>query len=266
MTEVERDKPWLFRTYAGHSTAAASNALYRANLARARPASRSPSICRPRPAMTATTSWRGARSARSACRSAISATCARSSRTSRSTQMNTSMTINATAAWLLALYIAVAEEQGADVAALQGTVQNDIIKEYLSRGTYIFPPEPSLRMITDVAAHTAEHLPKWNPMNVCSYHLQEAGATPEQELAFALATAIAVLDDLRGKVAAARVSRRWSGASRFFVNAGIRFVTETVQDARLRRSLGRDLPRSLRHHGSELPPLPLRRAGQLASG
>jgi (2R)-ethylmalonyl-CoA mutase len=139
--------------------------------------------------------------------------------------MNTSMTINATAPWLLALYIAAAEEQGADVSALQGTVQNDIIKEYLSRGTYICPPAPSLRMITDVAAYTREHLPKWNPMNVCSYHLQEAGATPEEELSFALATAIAVLDDLKGKVPADAFPAM-VGRISFFVNAGIRFVTE----------------------------------------
>jgi len=140
-------------------------------------------------------------------------------------QMNTSMTINATAPWLLALYIAAAEQQGADIARLQGTVQNDIIKEYLSRGTYICPPKPSLRMITDVAAYTRQHLPKWNPMNVCSYHLQEAGATPEQELAFALATAIAVLDDLQGKVDPADFPEM-VGRISFFVNAGIRFVTE----------------------------------------
>jgi ethylmalonyl-CoA mutase len=140
-------------------------------------------------------------------------------------RMNTSMTINATAPWLLALYIAVAEEQGAVVAALQGTVQNDIIKEYLSRGTYILPPEPSLRLITDVAAYTGTHLPKWNPMNVCSYHLQEAGATPEQELAFALATACAVLDDLKVKVPAEDFPAM-AGRMSFFVNAGIRFVTE----------------------------------------
>ncbi|MGL6209822.1 MAG: methylmalonyl-CoA mutase family protein, partial [Paracoccaceae bacterium] len=135
------------------------------------------------------------------------------------------MTINATAPWLLALYIAVAEEQGAEIAALQGTVQNDIIKEYLSRGTYICPPAPSLRMITDIAAYTQKHLPKWNPMNVCSYHLQEAGATPEQELAFALATACAVLDDLKGKVPPADFPAM-TGRISFFVNAGIRFVTE----------------------------------------
>ena len=135
------------------------------------------------------------------------------------------MTINATAPWLLALYIAVADEQGADISALQGTVQNDIIKEYLSRGTYICPPKPSLRMITDIAAYTRAHLPKWNPMNVCSYHLQEAGATPEQELAFALATATAVLDDLKGKVPEEHFGQM-VGRISFFVNAGIRFVTE----------------------------------------
>jgi (2R)-ethylmalonyl-CoA mutase len=140
-------------------------------------------------------------------------------------KMNTSMTINATAPWLLSLYIAAAEEQGADTIALQGTVQNDIIKEYLSRGTYICPPKPSLRMITDIAAYTREFLPKWNPMNICSYHLQEAGATPEQELAFALATATAVLDDLQGKVPKEHFSEM-VGRISFFVNAGIRFVTE----------------------------------------
>jgi ethylmalonyl-CoA mutase len=140
-------------------------------------------------------------------------------------QMNTSMTINATAPWLLALYIAVAEEQGADIAGLQGTVQNDIIKEYLSRGTYICPPRPSLKMIADVAEYCYAKVPKWNPMNVCSYHLQEAGATPEQELAFALATAIAVLDELRPRVDPGDFPAL-VGRISFFVNAGIRFVTE----------------------------------------
>ena len=140
-------------------------------------------------------------------------------------QMNTSMTINATAPWLLALYIAVAEEQGADTATLQGTVQNDIIKEYLSRGTYICPPKPSLKLIADVAAYCYENMPKWNPMNVCSYHLQEAGATPEQELAFALATATAVLDQLQNQVPTEDFPRL-VGRISFFVNAGIRFVTE----------------------------------------
>src|SRR5690606_27853713 len=126
---------------------------------------------------------------------------------------------------LLSLYIAVAEEQEADISQLMGTVQNDIIKEYLSRGTYILRPKPSLRLITDVAAYTAKHLPKWNPMNVCSYHLQEAGATPQQELAYALATGIAVLDDLKGKVSEEDFPAM-AGRISFFVNAGIRFVTE----------------------------------------
>ena len=230
---------------------------------RARRACRSPSTCRRRRAMTAITSWRAARSARSACRSRIWATCGRCSTQIPLEQMNTSMTINATAPWLLALYIAVAEEQGADVAQLQGTVQNDIIKEYLSRGTYVCPPRPSLRMITDVAAYTREHLPKWNPMNVCSYHLQEAGATPEQELAFALATATAVLDDLKTQ-GPGRAFPRDGRPHLVLRERGHPLRHRDVQDARLRRSLGRDLPRPLRRDGREVPPLPLWRSGQLA--
>ncbi|MCB2105722.1 MAG: protein meaA, partial [Rhodobacteraceae bacterium] len=200
MTEATRDKPWLFRTYAGHSTAAKSNALYRANLAKGQTGL---SVAFDLPTQT------GYDSDHELARGEVGKVgvpvCHLGDMRSLFDaipleDMNTSMTINATAPWLLALYIAVAEEQGADVRKLQGTVQNDIIKEYLSRGTYICPPKPSLRMITDVAAYTADHLPRWNPMNVCSYHLQEAGATPEQELAFALATGIAVLDDLKGKV------------------------------------------------------------------
>jgi (2R)-ethylmalonyl-CoA mutase len=221
----ERDKPWLFRTYAGHSTAQASNALYRNNLSRGQTGL---SVAFDLPTQT------GYDSDHELARGEVGkvgvpiATLG-DMRTLFDgiplEQMNTSMTINATAPWLLALYIAVAEEQGADIRKLSGTVQNDIIKEYLSRGTYICPPKPSLRLITDVAAFCYTEVPKWNPMNVCSYHLQEAGATPEQELAFALATATAVLDDLRGKVPdedfpilVGRIS--------FFVNAGIRFVTE----------------------------------------
>ena len=141
--------------------------------------------------------------------------------------MNTSMTINATAAWLMALYIAVADEQGAPRAALTGTIQNDIIKEYLSRGTYVFPPAPSMRLIKDVAIFTTTELPKWNPMNICSYHLQEAGATPVQELAFALATAVAVLDTVKasGEVTDEKFGEV-VGRISFFVNAGMRFITE----------------------------------------
>jgi (2R)-ethylmalonyl-CoA mutase len=145
-------------------------------------------------------------------------------------QMNTSMTINAPAAWLLALYVALADEQGADPKKLTGTTQNDILKEYLSRGTYIFPPAPSLKLTADTIAWSLDAIPKWNPMNVCSYHLQEAGATPEQELAFALAAAIAVLDEIkaRGEVAPDRFALVFSRIS-FFVNAGLRFITETAK-------------------------------------
>jgi hypothetical protein len=225
MTETAKEKPWLFRTYAGHSTASKSNELYRANLAKGQTGL---SVAFDLPTQT------GYDSDHELARGEVGKVgvpvCHLGDMRALFAdipleQMNTSMTINATAPWLLALYIAVAEEQGAEVADLQGTVQNDIIKEYLSRGTYICPPKPSLRMITDVAAYTAEHLPKWNPMNVCSYHLQEAGATPEQELAFALATGIAVLDDLKGKVKS-KDFPAMVGRISFFVNAGIRFVTE----------------------------------------
>src|ERR1700674_5792865 len=144
--------------------------------------------------------------------------------------MNTSMTINATAAWLLGLYVAHAADTGADIARLAGTTQNDIVKEYLSRGTYIFPPEPSRRLIVDTVAWTGHHTPKWNPINVCSYHLQEAGATPTQELAYALATAIGVLDAVRDSVqVTADELPEVVGRISFFVNAGIRFVEETCK-------------------------------------
>ena len=220
-----KDKPWLFRTYAGHSTAAKSNELYRTNLAKGQTGL---SVAFDLPTQTGYDSDHVL--ARGEVGKVGVPVCHLGDMRALFDQipldqMNTSMTINATAPWLLSLYIAVAEEQGADIAALQGTVQNDIIKEYLSRGTYICPPKPSLRMITDVAAYTADHLPKWNPMNVCSYHLQEAGATPEQELAYALATGIAVLDDLKGKVAPEDFPAM-VGRISFFVNAGIRFVTE----------------------------------------
>ena len=225
MSQTQKDRPWLFRTYAGHSTASASNALYRGNLAKGQTGL---SVAFDLPTQTGYDSDHVL--ARGEVGKVGVPVCHLGDMRSLFEdipleKMNTSMTINATAPWLLALYIAVAEEQGADVSALQGTVQNDIIKEYLSRGTYICPPEPSLRMITDVAAYTREHLPKWNPMNVCSYHLQEAGATPEEELSFALATAVAVLDNLRSKVPAQHFPAM-VGRISFFVNAGIRFVTE----------------------------------------
>ena len=225
MTQVQKDRPWLFRTYAGHSTAEASNALYRSNLAKGQTGL---SVAFDLPTQT------GYDSDHILARGEVGKVGVPISHLGDMRtlfadipldQMNTSMTINATAPWLLALYIAAANEQGAEISALQGTVQNDIIKEYLSRGTYICPPKPSLRMITDIAAYTRAHLPKWNPMNVCSYHLQEAGATPEQELAFALATATAVLDDLKGKVPEEHFGQM-VGRISFFVNAGIRFVTE----------------------------------------
>jgi (2R)-ethylmalonyl-CoA mutase len=225
MMQAQKEQPWLFRTYAGHSTAKASNELYRTNLAKGQTGL---SVAFDLPTQT------GYDSDHELSRGEVGKVgvpvCHLGDMRALFAdipleQMNTSMTINATAPWLLSLYIAVAEEQGADITRLQGTVQNDIIKEYLSRGTYICPPKPSLRMITDVAAYTQKHLPKWNPMNVCSYHLQEAGATPEQELAFALATACAVLDDLKGKVAPEDFPNM-VGRISFFVNAGIRFVTE----------------------------------------
>jgi len=219
------DRPWLFRTYAGHSTAKASNALYRGNLAKGQTGL---SVAFDLPTQT------GYDSDHELARGEVGKVgvpvCHLGDMRMLFAdipldQMNTSMTINATAPWILSLYIAAAQEQGADIYALQGTVQNDIIKEYLSRGTYICPPAPSLRMITDIAAYTREFLPKWNPMNICSYHLQEAGATPEEELAFALATATAVLDDLKTNVPAEHFPQM-VGRISFFVNAGIRFVTE----------------------------------------
>lgn len=225
MSQAQKDRPWLIRTYAGHSTAKASNALYRANLAKGQTGL---SVAFDLPTQTGYDSdhvlARG-----EVGKVGVPVCHLGDMRTLFDEipleQMNTSMTINATAPWLLALYIAVAEEQGADVAKLQGTVQNDLIKEYLSRGTYVCPPKPSLKMIGDVAEYCYTNVPKWNPMNVCSYHLQEAGATPEQELSFALATAIAVLDELKPRVPAEDFPAL-CGRISFFVNAGIRFVTE----------------------------------------
>ena len=215
----------MIRTYAGHSTAQASNALYRDNLIKGQTGL---SVAFDLPTQT------GYDSDHILARGEVGKVGVPISHLGDMRnlfdqipldQMNTSMTIDATAPWLLALYIAVAEEQGADTATLQGTVQNDIIKEYLSRGTYICPPKPSLKLIADVAAYCYENMPKWNLMNVCSYHLQEAGATPEQELAFALATATAVLDQLQNQVPTEDFPRL-VGRISFFVNAGIRFVTE----------------------------------------
>ena len=222
-----RDKPWIFRTYAGHSTAADSNELYRKNLSKGQTGL---SVAFDLPTQT------GYDSDHVLARGEVGKVGVPINHLGDMralfdgiplAKMNTSMTINATAAWLMALYIAVADEQSVPREALQGTIQNDIIKEYLSRGTYVFPPAPSMRLIKDIAIFTTSELPKWNPMNICSYHLQEAGATPVQELAYALATAIAVLDTVKqsGEVTQAKFGEV-VGRISFFVNAGMRFVTE----------------------------------------
>jgi (2R)-ethylmalonyl-CoA mutase len=224
------DPPWIFRTYAGHSTPAESNKLYRANLEKGQTGL---SVAFDLPTQT------GYDSDHILARGEVGKVGVPIGHLGDMRalfeqiplgQMNTSMTINAPAAWLLALYVALADEQGADRRQLSGTTQNDIIKEYLSRGTYIFPPAASLRLTADTIAWCLRETPKWNPMNVCSYHLQEAGATPEQELAYALATAIAVLDEVkkRGEIADRDFPLVFSRIS-FFVNAGIRFITETCK-------------------------------------
>ena len=221
----ERDKPWMMRTYAGHSTAEKSNALYRSNLAKGQTGL---SIAFDLPTQT------GYDADDQLARGEVGkvgvpvmhkgdmATLLHDIPLGK---MNTSMTINATAAWLLALYIVTAEAQGIDQAELSGTTQNDIIKEFLARGTYAFPPGPSMRLIADMIAYTVEQVPKWNPINICSYHLQEAGATPVQEIAFAMSNAIAVLDAARERVPADRMGAVFSRIS-FFVNAGVRFIEE----------------------------------------
>ncbi|MEV8589215.1 protein meaA [Streptomyces sp. NPDC051180] len=227
MTERQKDRPWLMRTYAGHSTAEASNELYRRNLAKGQTGL---SVAFDLPTQT------GYDPDHILARGEVGRVGVPVSHLGDMRrlfqdipleQMNTSMTINATAMWLLALYQVAAEEQGADITKLQGTTQNDIVKEYLSRGTHVFPPGPSLRLTTDMICYTVNNIPKWNPINICSYHLQEAGATPVQEISYAMSTAIAVLDsvfasgqipeDRKGDVVA-RIS--------FFVNAGVRFVEE----------------------------------------
>jgi (2R)-ethylmalonyl-CoA mutase len=226
----ERDRPWMIRTYSGHSSAAASNALYRSNLAKGQTGL---SVAFDLPTQTGYDSdhvlARG-----EVGKVGVPVTSIDDVRTLFDQipldEMNTSMTINATAMWLLSLLIAVAEEQGADPSELKGTTQNDILKEYLSRGTYAFPPGPSMRLTTDVVAYTVLNVPRWNPLNICSYHLQEAGATPVQEVAFALANAIAVLDAVRasGQVPEDRFEDV-VGRISFFVNAGIRFVEEVAK-------------------------------------
>ncbi|MEV6700803.1 methylmalonyl-CoA mutase family protein [Streptomyces sp. NPDC051453] len=227
MTERQKDRPWLMRTYAGHSTAEASNELYRRNLAKGQTGL---SVAFDLPTQT------GYDPDHILARGEVGRVGVPVSHLGDMRrlfqdipleQMNTSMTINATAMWLLALYQVVAEEQGADITRLQGTTQNDIVKEYLSRGTHVFPPGPSLRLTTDMIAYTVRHMPKWNPINICSYHLQEAGATPVQEIAYAMSTAIAVLDAVRdsGQVPAEKFGDVVARIS-FFVNAGVRFIEE----------------------------------------
>jgi len=225
-----RDKPWVMRTYSGHSSARASNALYRSNLAKGQTGL---SVAFDLPTQTGYDP--DAPEAAGEVGKVGVPVVHRGHMTQLMDgipvgEMNTSMTINATAAWLLGLYVAHAEDVGVDPRVLQGTTQNDIVKEYLSRGTYIFPPGPSRRLIVDMVAYTVRHVPKWNPINVCSYHLQEAGATPVQELAYALATAVGVLDAVRasGKVDPAEIPKV-VGRLSFFVNAGIRFVEETCK-------------------------------------
>ena len=227
---MEKDRPWVMRTYSGHSTAQASNELYRLNLSKGQTGL---SVAFDLPTQT------GYDSDHALARGEVGKVgvpiCHIGDMETLFAdiplgQMNTSMTINGTAAWLLALYIAAAERQGVEPQALQGTTQNDIVKEYLSRGTYIFPPEPSLRLMNDVITYTVKNIPKWNPVNVCSYHLQEAGATPVQEVAYALCTAIAVLDTVRasGRLEAAEFAAA-VGRLSFFVNSGVRFIEEVCK-------------------------------------
>jgi (2R)-ethylmalonyl-CoA mutase len=249
----ERDRPWMMRTYAGHSTAKASNELYRRNLAKGQTGL---SVAFDLPTQT------GYDPDHELARGEVGKVGVPISHRGDMAalmdgiplaEMNTSMTINATAAWLLALYIVAAEEQGASQDQLQGTTQNDIIKEFLARGTYAFPPAPSMRLIADMIAYTVEHVPRWNPINICSYHLQEAGATPVQEIAYALSNAIAVLDAARERVEPERMEPVFGRVS-FFVNAGVRFVEEHAKLRAMsilweelgRRRYGVEDPRHLR--------------------
>ena len=221
----EPDAPWLIRTYAGHSTAKASNELYRRNLAKGQVGL---SVAFDLPTQTGydpddprsrgEVGKVGVPIAHKGDMHALMDGIPLD-------EMNTSMTINATAAWLLALYIVVARENGVDESKLQGTTQNDILKEFLARGTYAFPPGPSMRLTADMVAYTVEHVPAWNPINVCPYHLQEAGATPVQEIAYGMSNAIAVLDAVRERVDESLMARVFGRIS-FFVDAGVRFVEE----------------------------------------
>ena len=258
-----RDRPWVFRTYSGHSSARASNELYRGNLAKGQTGL---SVAFDLPTQT------GFDSDHPLARGEVGKVGVPIGHIEDMQalfagipldRMNTSMTINATAAWLLALYVATAERSGVAASQLSGTTQNDIIKEYLSRGTYVFPPEPSMRLTTDIVAYTVAQIPKWNPINVCSYHLQEAGATPTQEIAFAMANAIAVLDAVRarGDVPADAIPDV-VGRISFFLNAGIRFVEEICKARAMAELWDEITARALRRRRPGAAPLPLRRAGE----
>src|SRR3954463_10906684 len=235
-TPKDRDRPWVMRTYAGHSSPQESNALYRRNLAKGQTGL---SVAFDLPTQTGYDPD-DELAAGEVGKGGVPVGHIGDMRTPFEgiplAEANTSMTINAPAMWLLALYVAVADEQGAPRSTLTGTTQNDIVKEYLSRGTYVFPPGPSLRLTADMIAWSVAEIPKWNPINICSYHLQEAGATPAQELAYALSTAIAVLDSVRdsGQVPPERFPDVVARIS-FFVNAGLRFVEEMCK----MRALGR---------------------------
>ena len=261
----ERDRPWVMRTYAGHSDARRSNELYRKNLAKGQTGL---SVAFDLPTQTGYDP--DAELAKGEVgKVGVSIAHKGDMHTLLDGiplgEMNTSMTINATAAWLLALYATVAEENGVELDALAGTTQNDIIKEYLSRGTYAFPPGPSMRLIADTVAFTVNEIPKWNPINVCSYHLQEAGATPVQEIAYALSTAIAVLDEVkaRGQVADEDFPKVFGRIS-FFVNAGVRFIEEHAK-LRAMGEMWEEIGRN--RYGvdrAEVPAPPLRGPGELA--
>ncbi len=240
---AKKDSPWIMRTYSGHSSPKASNELYKQNLSKGQTGL---SVAFDLPTQT------GYDSDHPLARGEVGRTGVPIGHLGDMRalfdgialeRMNTSMTINATAAWLLSLYIAVAEEQGADPKKLRGTTQNDIIKEYLSRGTYIFPPAPSMRLIADTVLYTVEHVPEWNPTNICSYHLQEAGATAEQEVAYALSTAIAVLDTVRARGIEGKALADVFSRLSFFINSSIRFIEEICKQrafARLWERIGRD--------------------------
>src|SRR3989440_9715411 len=225
MTDRERDKPWIFRTYAGYGNPRVTNARYKTSLEKGQTGL---SVAFDLPTQT------GYDADHELSRGEVGKVGVPIAHKGDMhalfdgiplDEMNTSMTINATAAWLLALYITVAEENGIDQERLQGTTQNDILKEYLSRGTYAFPPGPSMRLIAKMVAYSVEQVPRWNPINICSYHLQEAGATPVQEIAYSMANAIAVLDAVRERVDEALMPTVFGRIS-FFVNAGVRFVEE----------------------------------------